>query len=114
MWWRGRREDYHSLFVTTDGTLWAMGYNFMASWATARRATFTPTTPISVASNVVAVAAGTNHSLFVDTNGTLWAMGYNGYGQLGNGTTTYPPQHANQCGEQCGGGGGGIGIIRCS
>jgi alpha-tubulin suppressor-like RCC1 family protein len=44
-------------------------------------------TPISVASNVVAGAAGGHHSLFVDTNGTLWAMGNNSYGQFGNGTT---------------------------
>ena len=42
--------------------------------------------PISVASNVVAGAAGWRHSLFVDTNGTLWTMGHNQYGQLGNGT----------------------------
>ena len=41
----------------------------------------------SVASNVVAVAAGANHSLYLKSDGTLWAMGYNGYGQLGNGTT---------------------------
>jgi len=43
--------------------------------------------PVSVASNVVAVAAGDEHSLFVKADGTLWAMGYNNYGQLGNGTT---------------------------
>jgi hypothetical protein len=43
--------------------------------------------PVNIASNVVAVAAGTYHSLFVKSDGTLWAMGYNGYGQLGNGTT---------------------------
>ena len=42
-------------------------------------------TPVCVASNVVAVAAGVYHSLFVTTDGTLWAMGYNYYGQLGNG-----------------------------
>ena len=42
--------------------------------------------PISVASNVVAVAGGAYHSLFVTTDGKLWAMGRNNYGQLGNGT----------------------------
>ena len=46
------------------------------------------TMPLSVASNVVAVAAGDYHSLFMKTNGTLWAMGNNSSGQLGNGTTT--------------------------
>jgi hypothetical protein len=42
---------------------------------------------VNIASNVVAVAAGSIHSLFVKADGTLWAMGYNGHGQLGNGTT---------------------------
>ncbi|MEI6785566.1 MAG: YDG domain-containing protein, partial [Verrucomicrobiota bacterium] len=42
--------------------------------------------PVSVASNVVAVAAGYAHSLFVKADGTLWAMGANEYGQLGNGS----------------------------
>ena len=42
--------------------------------------------PMSVASNVVAVAAGYNHSLLVKADSTLWAMGNNDFGQLGNGT----------------------------
>ena len=44
--------------------------------------------PVSVASNVVAVAAGHQHSLFVKADGSLWAMGWNLYGALGNGTTS--------------------------
>ena len=47
--------------------------------------------PVSVASNVVAVAAGGHHSLFVTADGTLWAMGYNGDGEFGNGTTLKTP-----------------------
>ena len=43
--------------------------------------------PISVASDVVAVAAGYEHSLFVTTDGMLWVMGNNSSGQLGDGTT---------------------------
>ena len=42
--------------------------------------------PVSVVSNVVAVAAGASHSLLVKADGTLWAMGGNSYGQLGNGS----------------------------
>jgi len=75
-----------SLFVKTDGTLWAMGDNSYGQLGNG--ATTGANTPISVASNVVAVAVGYAHSLFVKTDGTLWAMGYNGYGQLGNGTTS--------------------------
>ena len=44
--------------------------------------------PVSVASNVVAVAAGGAHSLFLKSDGTLWSMGYNLYGQLGIGNPT--------------------------
>jgi uncharacterized repeat protein (TIGR02543 family) len=43
--------------------------------------------PESVASNVVAAAAGESHSLYLKGDGTLWAMGDNTYGQLGDGTT---------------------------
>jgi alpha-tubulin suppressor-like RCC1 family protein len=35
------------------------------------------------------VASGETHSLAVKTDGTLWTWGWNGYGQLGDGTTTF-------------------------
>ena len=99
----------HSLFVKTDGTLWAMGWNEYGQLGNGTTVDSHYNLPISVASNVVAVAAGFEHSLFVKTDGTLWAMGYNAYGQLGNGTqpSVLPKPRTNQCGEQCGSGGGG-------
>ena len=45
-------------------------------------------TPVSLASPVVAAAAGYEHSLFVRGDGSLWATGANGDGQLGDGTAT--------------------------
>jgi alpha-tubulin suppressor-like RCC1 family protein len=79
---------FHSLFVTADGTLWAMGYNPYGQLGNGTTSGNNPNpTPITVASNVVAVAAGYEHSLFVKRDGTLWAMGYNYDGELGNGTT---------------------------
>jgi alpha-tubulin suppressor-like RCC1 family protein len=79
---------YHSLFVKTDGTLWAMGDNQFGELGNGATIGQPIPTPINVASNVVAVAAGYEYSLFVKTDGTLWAMGENNYGQLGNGTTS--------------------------
>ena len=74
----------HSLFVTADGTLWAMGYN--GDGELGDGTTTSKSWPEPVASNVVAVAAGAWHSLFLKSDSTLWGMGANYNGQLGNGT----------------------------
>lgn len=74
----------HSLFLGTDGTLWAVGgndYGQFGDGTTTKR-----DIPIQIANDVSSMAAGSNHSLFVKTDGTLWAMGYNEFGQLGDGT----------------------------
>ena len=76
----------HSLFVDTNGVLWARGYNGYGQLGDGT--TIQRTNPVSVASNVVAVAAGQWHSLFLKSDGTMWAMGNNAFGQLGDGTTT--------------------------
>ena len=89
---------YHSLFLKTDGSLWAMGYNGYGELGdgTTDGGNYQTNRPEQiVASNVTAVAAGggydgnyyTDHSLFLKTNGSLWAMGDNSSGQLGDGTT---------------------------
>ena len=82
----------HSLFVKMDGTLWAMGNNQYGQLGNGTNNYAKPNpTPINVASNVVAVAAGEEHSLFVKVDGTLWAMGGDEYGQLGSGTNSGSP-----------------------
>ena len=79
----------HSLFVKTDGTLWAMGRNNYGQLGNGISSGTNPNpTPVCVASNVVAVAAGNTHSLFLKTDMTLWAMGDNSNGDLGNGKTS--------------------------
>ena len=75
---------WHSLFLKTDGTLWATGNNYYGQLGTYDY----PKTdsPVNVASNVTAMAAGWNSSLFVNRDGTLFATGENSYGQLGTGS----------------------------
>ncbi|WP_277510044.1 immunoglobulin domain-containing protein [Ereboglobus sp. PH5-5] len=81
-------SKYHSLFVTGNGDLYAMGYN--TSGQLGDRTTTSRATPVRTygGTNVVAIAAGGNHSLFVTSDGKLRAMGYNSSGQLGDGTNT--------------------------
>ncbi|MSU53564.1 MAG: hypothetical protein EXS41_09275 [Opitutaceae bacterium] len=76
----------HTMYVKTDGTLWATGSNAQGQLGNGGNST--STTPVQVATSVASVAAGRVHTMYVKTDGTLWAMGDNRYGQLGDGTTT--------------------------
>ena len=65
---------YYSLFLKSDGSLWAMGDN---SYGELGDGTYNNTNLPEqiVASNVTAIAAGGYHSLFLKSDGSLWAMG---------------------------------------
>ncbi len=77
----------HSLFIKSDGSLWATGFNRYGQLGD--NTTTDKHTPEQIAFNgVTAVAAGGDHSLFIKSDGSLWGMGDNGSGQLGDGTTT--------------------------
>ena len=75
----------HSLFLKSDGSLWAMGDNIVNELGDG---TFNNTNRPEqiVASGVTAIAAGNGYSLFLKSDSSLWAMGLNNYGQLGDGT----------------------------
>ena len=75
-----------SLFLKSDGSLWAMGYNGYGQLGDGSNNGNTNQPERIVTNNVTAIAAGGNHSLFIKSDGSLWAMGWNGYGQLGDGT----------------------------
>jgi hypothetical protein len=78
-----------SLFVKSDGTAWACGYNSFGQLGDGT--TVNRLLPVQVIglSGIVKVAAGSGHSLFLKNDGTVWASGKNQFGALGDGTTTY-------------------------
>jgi len=76
----------HSLCVTRDGTLWAMGGNSLGQLGLSGFSNREKHIPVQIAPNVAIVSAGYGHSLYITRDGTLWATGWNAYAQLGAGT----------------------------
>jgi alpha-tubulin suppressor-like RCC1 family protein len=77
----------HSLALKSDGTLLSWGNDSYGQLGDGRAFPDSPT-PSAVlgASNIVAIAAGSNHSLALKSDGTLLSWGNDSYGQLGDGT----------------------------
>lgn len=76
----------HSLFLKTDGSVWASGFNDFGELGDGT--TTNRSSSVQVMTGIQAISAGATHSLFLKSNGSVWACGYNFYGQLGDGTTT--------------------------
>ncbi len=76
---------FHSLFLKSDGSLWAMGADDDGQLGDGKTKNAKYPKQI-VSSNVIAIAAGGFHSLFLKSDGSLWAMGFNDFGELGDGT----------------------------
>src|ERR1035438_2042027 len=77
--------QYQSLFLKSDGSLWAMGYNQAGDLGDGTNNRTNRPEQI-VASGVTAISAGYGHSLFLKSGGSLWGMGGNQFGELGDGT----------------------------
>jgi alpha-tubulin suppressor-like RCC1 family protein len=86
--------SYYSMFVKSDGSLWAMGDNSGGQMGDGSLGM--AMNPEQIATGVVGVSANHSqatpppspirHTLFFKTNGSLWAMGHNSFGQLGDGS----------------------------
>ena len=76
----------HTLFIKTDGSLWAMGRNNFGQLGDGTTTDRNSSVQIE-SRGVTSFAVGLNHSLYVK-DGALYSMGQNTYGQLGDGTTT--------------------------
>jgi alpha-tubulin suppressor-like RCC1 family protein/pimeloyl-ACP methyl ester carboxylesterase len=84
-----------SLFLKSDGSLWAMGDNAYGELGDGTYSTGVATPEQIVAGGVTAIAEGYGLSLFLKSDGSLWGMGDNGLGELGDGTfnnTTRPEE----------------------
>ncbi|MGB4549962.1 MAG: carboxypeptidase regulatory-like domain-containing protein [Syntrophales bacterium] len=82
--------DYHSMAVTSTGTVWAWGLNSEGRLGVDPSSTpggFS-ITPVAVTglTGVVNVAAGGSHSVAATSDGSVWTWGLNDHGQLGNGS----------------------------
>src|SRR3546814_12107189 len=73
----------HSMLLTADHQLWAMGNDSYGQLCDG--GTTTQRTPVKTLAGVRDVALGGKHSLILKTDDSLWACGSNEFGQLGNG-----------------------------
>ena len=77
----------HTMAIKTDGSLWAWGFNNsgqLGNGTTTRE--FTPTSPIRIMEDVVAVSAGDGYTMAITVDGVLWGWGHNsGSDRLGLG-----------------------------
>jgi alpha-tubulin suppressor-like RCC1 family protein len=95
-WTKISAGKYHSLFLRSDGKVFACGDNGSGQLGDGTSGiTTNKSTPIQILTTnigttypIIAIAAGESHSLFLRSDGKVFACGYNASGQLGDGTTT--------------------------
>jgi alpha-tubulin suppressor-like RCC1 family protein len=76
--------SYHTVFLKSDGTLWAWGRNEYGELGDGNigQDQLSPE-KIGTSTDWVSISAGLYHTVAIKSGGTLWAWGSNYYGQLG-------------------------------
>jgi len=99
-WASASAGGLHTVAITTNGQLYAWGYNYYGQLGNNDSGNYTSGVEkdtakyeayrvrIGTATNWKTVSAGQYHTVAIQTDGTLWAWGCNEFGQVGNGTTT--------------------------
>lgn len=80
--------EYHTLAVSSDGTVSAWGNNSYGQLGTGTTASSTTAVQVSGLSGASEVTAGDVSSYALTSTGSVYAWGNNSYGQLGTGSTT--------------------------
>lgn len=80
--------QYYSLFLKSDGSLWAMGTNNLGQLGDGTLQDTNRPEQI-VPGGVVAISGAWGQSLFLKSDGTLWGMGDEYYGELGDGFSSF-------------------------
>ena len=76
----------NALFIKTDGTLWALGYNFYGQLGD--NSIIARSSPVQIGADTNWSQVATDEStIALKTNGTIWAWGNNSHGQLGQNDT---------------------------
>lgn len=96
---------HHALALSTEGEVWAWGYNGFGELGIGSASETPSTLPVQVKGNadigfltgVVAIGAGSFHSVALTSEGEVWAWGKDDEGQAGDGTlgggnVVYPSQ----------------------
>jgi alpha-tubulin suppressor-like RCC1 family protein len=78
---------YHSIFIKSDGTVWAAGLNNQGQLGDGTTTNNAAPVQVSGLSGIIDGAVGYSHSIFLKNDGTVWVVGGNAQGQLGDGTT---------------------------
>ena len=78
---------YHSLALTTGGSVWAWGDNSRGELGDDTTASSLVPVQVPGLSGITQVSAGGLTSLALSSDGTVWAWGWNQFGQVGDGTT---------------------------